>query len=735
MTRPTRSFLAAALAVGFVLVLPDLGRAQLGGSTDPSLARSLRRAAPSATFVTEGDGRLRAAWGLGLTFAGVPAPEAQGRAFWAAHAGELGLRAGDLVLERAVRAHGFTILRYRREVSGAAVRGGAGVLVFDPDGRLASVRAAGASGRSAPAPRLTAADAAALARSRFGALRVLAIDEVRVPLGDLLAPAFRVDLGGQLHERVRVWLDARDGTIWAAVDPQRHQRGRVYASDPTSDPVPVEVDLPFLTSLERLTGRYARVETCEPDDGDCTGLQRAVADEGGDFLYDPDEPSFEDPFAEVMAYYHLNVVMAYFRDTHDFAWACDDDALLRAFVNFTPQEGVLFPNAAYSPTNGAECGFLLFGQGTRDFAYDEDVVYHEYGHAVVDQTSELEAFLVDDLGASFEPGALNEAIADYFATTVAGDPRMAEYFEGASTEGGEGSLRNLDNDLRCPDDLVGQSHIDGRILGGLAWDVREALGAERADALIFLAQASLEPTASLSDAAEAIRATAAALVVDGRLTEADEEAVGAAIEARGLDGCRRVVPLEDGDTRRGYAGIPNVTLFQAAGIAPVGYEVRVPAGASSVTLTVSPATRPIRIYLRRGEPVAVDGGVPVADAVVRPDFSGELVLDADADLPLVPCESLFVAVALEDLAANGTAFYEISAAVEVSDPGAVCAAPDAGAAAPPDGGVPGADAGPGREGSGCGCRAAGASRSGAPWGSAGLLGLALLAVARRRRSR
>jgi hypothetical protein len=42
--------------------------------------------------------------------------------------------------------------------------------------------------------------------------------------------------------------------------------------------------------------------------------------------------------------------------------------------------------------------------------------------------------------------------------------------------GGDGTIRNSDNTLRYPQNLVGEIHIDGMILTGAVWDMRKALG-------------------------------------------------------------------------------------------------------------------------------------------------------------------------------------------------------------------------------------------------------------------
>ena len=112
---------------------------------------------------------------------------------------------------------------------------------------------------------------------------------------------------------------------------------------------------------------------------------------------------------------------------------------------------------AYWDGNGITLGA---GTGTcNNLAMFSDVIYHEYGHGIVD-------FLYRPLSPS---GAMHEAFADYTASTITNEPYIGEGVIGS------GYFRCLDNNLRYPDDLTGEVHDDGRILGGALWDMRQAL--------------------------------------------------------------------------------------------------------------------------------------------------------------------------------------------------------------------------------------------------------------------
>ena len=102
------------------------------------------------------------------------------------------------------------------------------------------------------------------------------------------------------------------------------------------------------------------------------------------------------------------------------------------------------------------------------------VIYHEYTHNV-----QFELY-----GWWGLTGPMAEAFADYYGSSIL---NQSSFGEGIWPE----PIRDLDNTIRCPDDLIGESHLDGAILGGALWDVRELLGAELTDALVMQTEKTL----------------------------------------------------------------------------------------------------------------------------------------------------------------------------------------------------------------------------------------------------
>lgn len=88
-----------------------------------------------------------------------------------------------------------------------------------------------------------------------------------------------------------------------------------------------------------------------------------------------------------------------------------------------------------------------------------DVVDHEYGHGVTQY-----------LYATYPPTDVSEANSDVIGNYIHNEPKMGRGFYLDDCENG---IRNSDNDLIWPDDLVGEGHTDGQILAGVHWDLRQ----------------------------------------------------------------------------------------------------------------------------------------------------------------------------------------------------------------------------------------------------------------------
>jgi hypothetical protein len=257
-------------------------------------------------------------------------------------------------------------------------------------------------------------------------------------------------------------------------------------------------------------------------------------------------------------------------------------------------------------------------------------------------------------GLALAPGALREGTPDYFAASIASEPRIGEHV------GRGDALNRVDEDLRCPDDAIGQAHWDGRIWSSALWDIRAIFGRERIDPIVYQSIVSAPPGASLADAARDLRAGIEAIASERELRRVDE-----ILEDRGLPTCEPFVDVEPGSDWHSF--VPGPTEIVTADgeevvieLAPGATQARVrpPAGATVAAITVSAALEGLEV-----------------DAVVvraRRDRALEYVLDgeraraiADAEgeggilrMSLAGAETLFVGLASDG--DGGHAFTSIA---------------------------------------------------------------------------
>jgi uncharacterized protein (TIGR03382 family) len=442
-------------------------------------------------------------------------------------------------------------------------------------------------------PTLDAA-AALAAAVRLAPFAGETADSRRARLGFFAGPggtllAYRVDLPVALAflEAPTLYVDAHDGRllqrlnrIWFA------KRAKVFLPNPVVTPTAQEVTLSWLPNEATVTeSAHVKAINCLDnhhttrvtasgftlDIHTCDEIHKARADANFDFLLDPDDTSAartEDAFAEVQMFYHVNKIYDFFRSlgfdtlipsvagrpaqlqaTVNFRLPIDimnpPQNLLQAIMQAQDPNGPLYPfdNAFFIDAASAseflerERDSMVFGQGTAaDFAYDGDVIYHEFGHAVVASTSKLNAVLGDEYGLDSSPMAMNEGYADYFSAALAGDPKMGEYAASSLPEfAAIGAIRDLTANQVCPSHLWGESHQDSRAFSGGLWQGRVAVPAQNRatyDAAVYAAMASLAQDATFEAAA-----TATVSQVRTRLGDDVANGLQSTLQGRGLFGC------------------------------------------------------------------------------------------------------------------------------------------------------------------------------------------------------
>lgn len=571
---------------------------------------------------------------------------------------------------------GHRVVRFGQEHEGLPVFG-RGVLVrLDPEGRVSTVVTFVARGLDQglgllPTHTVTAAEAHRTAAGLW-ARDWLGSPEMRLGILDDNRRGLLVWLvdGNLATGRVRTFVDAVTGEPLRSFPLARHAPGRVYRANPIATPFPEVLELGNLTGdgtyLEGRAGTVYHYVSGSVEDFPTLELDQLATSDGTGFFYTPSPSTvrFDDPFTEVNLYYHVDRIDSYFRDTHGHT----PFRSLMVVANYGEGPGQPYNNAFSTPITTVLHG-IFFGQGTGvDFGLDGDVVYHEFTHFVIDELTQMGYIetLFDTWGMHFAPGGLHEGLADYFSSSVMDESTTGEYSMGV-----QGS-RDLVNDLVCPDDVFGEPHEDGRIIGGVTWEIRETLGAsDLADALVFGALVMLSPLATFEDFATALSDTAAAMQIDGDLSQAQTDSVAGVLDARGMTRCGRNLPLDNGVEQTthpfGFDWLATVVGSDCETVRVLGiwlpgafqYRIDVPPDAQQLTVRLrqSPDDRLLtRILLRRGDPIEymVQPVIMGLSVVFPQEFDHEfgefedaevsVTVDVQSDPPLEPGQTYYVAV-------------------------------------------------------------------------------------------
>jgi hypothetical protein len=549
------------------------------GRTSGALATLLAIAASmavSAPVSAQASGPLLVSRAVPARLAG--SPEDRARALLIAR--DPALAQADLRLIDAIPVGvrgSFTMVRFAQHAGDLTVLGkGARVLLTKDGGATALVTADVADDvRALPAPTLTLDDAARRA-SEYGRASFASADGrlIAYPLldGTRVAYAFyRGVLPGQARAPM-VLVDALDGRLLGLRElAHTAKAASVYVPNPVTASVPSAVTLDLPDGATTLDNATFTTKSCVDkgkvvDTGQnftlhvCDFEAKAIADADGNFPYTiPAQQENDDPFSEVSAFYHTTRAAAYLGErgmpsvVAPFLIAANFRVANGDVGNPSDANDPLEPyaNAFFAPADpsfeflfGIKHAGLFLGQATHiDFSYDGDVVYHEFGHALVDRTAKLDGeWKLDTQGATPDPGAMNEGIGDTVSSWIAGDPNVGEY---GSEEGGigEASIRNIANTRKCPDDIIGESHQDSLYFSGALWAARETAFADPESRLAFetavITALAASPTSNLG-ISEYIELLVTALT-EAKVDAAKIEAVKKAFADRGFGpDCKRV---------------------------------------------------------------------------------------------------------------------------------------------------------------------------------------------------
>jgi hypothetical protein len=225
------------------------------------------------------------------------------------------------------------------------------------------------------------------------------------------------------------------------------------------------------------------------------GLTRAESSE--DFIFSPNHSHF--PEASVFA--HANVILSYFQS---LGYKFTDFYPITLYLHSTISKSV--NNALYTPSlsNKGTGASIQLGDGDgillENLAIDADVISHEFGHHVLFDTLR---------GTNGESLVLHEGLADYFVFSLFNSPCLGESICPASSPLcflQNQCLRTADNSLEYKSEEYEalEAHLQGQLISGFLWDLREVLGAKITDQLVFKSSKLFTSTTDIYDLLVAI---------------------------------------------------------------------------------------------------------------------------------------------------------------------------------------------------------------------------------------
>lgn len=201
------------------------------------------------------------------------------------------------------------------------------------------------------------------------------------------------------------------------------------------------------TATVSLQGPWSRVRSA-PDGNITPSFTKTISSLG---TKDSFATSTRATSRHINAFYHVNTIHDHMKAIYGSAFTGMDFAL----TTNVDVSGTC--NAFYTAASGGSINFFPSGGGCVSFAEVRDVVYHEYGHAIVSRM----------YSGGMTNGGLNEGQADVWAMSITKDSILAR---GANFSAGS-FIRRYDLAPKVfPRDLVGQVHADGEIIAGAWWD-------------------------------------------------------------------------------------------------------------------------------------------------------------------------------------------------------------------------------------------------------------------------
>jgi Zn-dependent metalloprotease len=435
--------------------------------------------------------------------------EASARQFLSAYAAlfKLDPSLPDITLARSTDTPLGKVYAFTQTVGDVPVHGAELAIHFDKDGRIIGLTNTTVPGAKllSSAPSMRSEQAVESAR---GAAPSDPADEAQ---RDLPGPATKLVIYAETGTPTLAWeviittpgptwqlfVHAQTGKVLApAKDLNRYATGQVFLVNAivatrnnglrdqkdAAAAVPASayrtVTLLGLDSSGLLDGTYASSKASK----------RRVSSASQMFIYDRST----DGFSETMGYFFLDYAQRYIQ------------SLGFSQVNNRQQ---VFSIDRYTKDNSyyqSSSKTITYGTGGVDDGEDADVIWHEYGHSILDNQ-------VPGYGRSMEADSIGEGFGDYWAGTLGAqlsggyqDACLAEWDAVSYSSTVPPCLRRLDGTKHYPEAIVGEVHDDGEIWSAALWQIRGAISAAKADKVILQHHFLLTSDTSFNQAANAL---------------------------------------------------------------------------------------------------------------------------------------------------------------------------------------------------------------------------------------
>lgn len=424
-----------------------------------------------------------------------------------------GIKASEWQLEKKqTTLKGFTYLYYYQEVAGKRIAFTKMNFRFTPDGKIARINMKGYGNPDVSlVPVISTSKAVDIATAELNGAIISSknIDEnwewFPIPSGKgfQLHPAFKFSVEGKSQESGSVPLNL-SGYVDALTGDLLYRDNEVKEADSTDLKIvgnvltdgylnpPKVVGLPYVTvkigattlladntgfvgsnafplpTVNNITleGRWSQIRSAQ-DANRTPSAFTTVSSLGTTFSFPLDSPMSSS--RHINAYYHVNTVHDFMKSLYGTSFTGMDYALQ---TNVDMTSGTC--NAFFTAAGSSSINFYAAGGGCLSFTEVRDVVYHEYGHAIVSKL----------YSGGMRNGGLNEGQADIWAMSITKDGVMARGSSGTPSS----FIRRYDLAPKVyPKDLTGEVHDNGEIIAGAWWDYGKNVGSVDAMSKLFAA--------------------------------------------------------------------------------------------------------------------------------------------------------------------------------------------------------------------------------------------------------